>query len=341
MGEQSHLPAVNESGWRVWGLDRLVSELKRAAINRPRHAYIFSGPDHVGKRTIALEFARALVCRQPLAPGVPCGKCSSCRWVTRGVHPDVTYANLETQGLREKSTSKNTTLNISTVREVSSSVALRPAEADWRIAIVDDVETMQEAAQEAFLKTLEEPPPYTVILLLTTDADLLLPTIRSRCVTMTLPLASQAVVREALDRAGVPHELVTTITEVNDGRIGWGFLAANDPSILDQRLEAAREARQWAFADEYQRLVTATRIADQFAKDREAVFAQLLAVQQEWRHIMLGAFDCEDASRSPVADRSGLVAALRGIETCILDLESNVRPRLALQTMVLGWPAMS
>ena len=71
--------------------------------------------------------------------------------MTRGVHPDVTYANLETQTAREKGASKNTSLNIGTVREVTSSVALRPAEADWRIAIIDDVETMQETAQEAFL----------------------------------------------------------------------------------------------------------------------------------------------------------------------------------------------
>ncbi|MGI8486165.1 MAG: hypothetical protein ACR2OU_18140, partial [Thermomicrobiales bacterium] len=156
--------AVNESGWRVWGLDRVVEEFKRAAVTRPRHAHILSGPDHVGKRTLAFEFARALVCENPPAAGVSCGACSRCRRVTRGVHPDVTYANLETQTSRDRGTSKNMSLNIGTVRDVSSSVALRPAESEWRIAIVDDVETMQETAQEAFRKTLEEPPPYTIIL---------------------------------------------------------------------------------------------------------------------------------------------------------------------------------
>ncbi|MGI8406266.1 MAG: ATP-binding protein [Thermomicrobiales bacterium] len=336
--------AANESGWHVWGLDRVVEDFKRAVITRPRHAYILSGPDHVGKRTLAFEFGRALVCQSPPASGVPCGDCSRCRRVTRGVHPDVTFANLETQTNRDRGTSKNMSLNIGTVREVSSSVALRPAEGDWRIAIVDDVETMQETAQEAFLKTLEEPPPYTIILLLTTDADLLLPTILSRCVTVSLQPASNAIVIQALAASGVSGARAEAIADASDGRVGWAFLAANDESLLEKQLGAIRGARQWATANEYGRLVTATRIADQFTKDRESVFTQLLAVQRTWRILLLDTFHLGSSadSQPPVAsDPQDLVSALRSIETCILDLESNVRPRLALQTMVLKWPALS
>ena len=335
--------AANESGWHVWGFDRVVEDFKHAVVTRPRHAYILSGPDHVGKRTLAFEFARALVCESPPAPGIPCGVCSRCRRVTRGVHPDVTFANLETQTSRDRGTSKNTSLNIGTVREVSSSVALRPAEGEWRIAIVDDVETMQETAQEAFLKTLEEPPPYTIILLLTTDADLLLPTILSRCVTVLLQPASNAIVQQALEASGLPASRAAAIGDASDGRVGWGFLAANDESLLEKLLEAISDARQWATTNEYGRLVTATKIADQFTKDRESVFTKLLTVQQTWRTMMLDAFDPDGGANSqrPAGNPQDLVKALRSIETCILDLESNVRPRLALQTMVLKWPAIS
>ncbi len=336
--------AANQSGWHVWGLDRVVEDFRRAAVTRPRHAYILSGPDHVGKRTLAFEFAHALVCQSPPAPGVPCGACSRCRRVTRGVHPDVTFANLETQTNRDRGTSKNMSLNIGTVREVSSSVALRPAEGEWRIAIVDDVETMQETAQEAFLKTLEEPPSYTIILLLTTDADLLLPTIRSRCVTVSLQPASNAIVKQALEAGGLSGARAAAIADASDGRVGWAFLAANDESLLEKQLEAIRGARQWAIANEYGRLVTATRIADQYTKDRENVFMQLLAAQRAWRTLLLDTFHLSGSADSPqlvATDPQELVRALRSIETCILDLESNVRPRLALQTMVLKWPVLS
>ncbi len=328
----------------MWGLDRVVEDLKRAVTSRPRHAYILAGPDHVGKRTVALELARALECLTPPSPGIPCGSCSSCRRVTRGVHTDVTVANLESQSNRERGTSKNTTLNIGTVREISSSVALRPAEGEWRIAIVDDVETMQETAQEAFLKTLEEPPPYTVILMLTTDADLLLPTIRSRCVTLSLQPTSNEIVAQALEAGGVAHEEAQSIAAASEGRVGWSFLASNDSSLLEQVLERSRSAQQWAFATEYDRLVTATKFADQFSKDREMVFDQLLRVQRTWRSMMLRSAELDSTSSDPkgaIDDMPQLLLALRSIDTCILHLESNVRPRLALQNMVLKWPKRS
>ncbi len=334
-------PVTNDSGWRVWGIDRLVEDLKRAVATRPRHAYILSGPDHVGKRTLALEFARALTCQNPPEIAVPCGTCANCRRAARGVQTDITYANLETQRIRERGASGNTSLNIATVREISSSVALRPSEGDWRIAIVDDVETMQETAQEAFLKTLEEPPFYTIILLLTTDADLLLPTIRSRCVTYSLQPSSDKDVRHALEASGVDSSLAATIASASDGRIGWGFLAANDEALLAKRLESARIAQQWASAGEYQRLVTATRLADQFAKDREAVFVQLLTVQRTWRSIMFNSLDITRTSEASSDNTNAIVGAVRSVEGCILDLESNVRPRLAIQSMVLQWPPLS
>lgn len=331
-------PVANKSGWRVWGLDRVVEDMKRAVATRPRHAYILSGPDHVGKRTLALEFARALTCQTPPRIAVPCGTCLNCRRASRGVQTDITYANLETQTNRERGATRNTSLNIAMVREVSSSVALRPGEGEWRIAIVDDVETMQETAQEAFLKTLEEPPPYTIILLLTTDADLLLPTIRSRCVTYMLQPSADKDVRDALEASDVDHALAATIAAASDGRVGWGMLAANDHALLSDRLEDTRIAQQWASAGGYERLVMATKLADQFAKDREAVFMQLLTVQRTWRSIMLRTFDTARSSEGPLSGLNQIVDAVRSVETCILDLESNVRPRLAIQSMVLRWP---
>jgi DNA polymerase-3 subunit delta' len=322
--------------WGIWGHRRTVRDLQRAAATSPRHAYILSGPASTGKRKIALAFAKALSCAAAPAPGLFCGACSACRRIERGTFPDVTLADLEIQSNREKSASRNTSLNIATVREISANVILRPLESRWRIAIVDDVETMQETAQEAFLKTLEEPPAYTVLLLLTTDADLLLPTIRSRCVTLPVHEVPARVIVDGLEATGIERERAAAIAAASDGLPGWAIRAATDPPLLDSRLAAATEARVWARAGEYERLVTATRLADQFLKDREAVYSRLLAVQRAWRDLL---HDAVNGASSVSA--GGPVAALKGIETCLLDLESNVRPRLALQQMVLQWPAVS
>lgn len=334
-------PTIGPSGWRVWGHERAVSDLQRASARGPRHAYILSGPDGIGKRTLAIEFARSLVCERPASPGVPCGTCSRCRRVLRGVHPDVTIADLSTQAAAEKasSASRNTSLNIATVRDIAANVALRPVEADWRIAIVDDVETMQETAQEAFLKTLEEPPAYTVIMLLTSDAELLLPTILSRCVTIPMQGVPATVIANALSAAGVEEAAANRVAELSDGQIGWAFEAASDPELSEQREDLHTTARRWVSSSDYDRLVRATTLADRFSKDRELVFGELLAVQLEWRRTLIAAVQSlPDAGDS---DPHGLVTAVRSVERCILDLEANVRPRLAMQSMVLQWPAPS
>ncbi|MGC4191881.1 MAG: hypothetical protein QM589_12085 [Thermomicrobiales bacterium] len=339
MSERSGIvPAIGPSGWRIWGHDRAVADLQRAAVHGPRHAYILTGPDAIGKRTLAIEFARALVCERPVAPGIPCGECSRCRRVLRGVHPDVTIVDLTTQAAAEKSssTSRNTSLNIATVRDISANVALRPVEANWRVAIVDDVETIQETAQEAFLKTLEEPPAYTVILLLTSDVELLLPTILSRCVTIPMQVVPPATIASALAASRVDDALATSIAELSDGRIGWAFEAAVDPSLVERQEALHTAARTWVRSSEYDRLIRATTLADRFTKDREAIFDELLAVQLEWRRALFAAVQALPAGEPPRPQ--SILAAIRGVERCILDLETNVRPRLAMQSMVLQWP---
>jgi len=269
--------------------------------------------------------------------------------VNRGTHPDVTLYDLATQqdAGGASSTSKNLSLNIDTVRSISASVTLRPMEARHRVVIVDDVETMQETAQEAFLKTLEEPPAYAVILLLTTDAELLLETIRSRCTTIQLQTVPAARIVEALRAAGVDDEEATTIATASVGRPGWAFDAANDPAQLGERLELEESVLAWIRAERYQRMVEATKLGDAFSKDRSAVFARLAVAQTIWRAAVLQVLGVDSAQTGgAVLPGTGsltaqqVLAALRSVEACLSDLDANVRPRLALQSMVLQWPTL-
>jgi len=267
------------------------------------------------------------------------------------VFPDVTVFDLATQADREPTSGKNLTLTIATVRDVTSQVAYRPTESRWKIVIVDDIEAMQETAQEAFLKTLEEPPPYAVILLLTTDADLLLPTIRSRCVTLRMQVATDGVIREALGYRGVADRDAARIAALSDGRVGWALAAANDGSLLERRLADETETIEWVKASRYQRLLHAWTLAEEFGKDREAVFRKLLAAQRLWRAILYRRHDVDGAGTSASVDLDHtsvsslpgllIVRAMTSVDECLADLEANVRPRLALQTMVMTWPELS
>lgn len=346
--------AVRSASSRPWGLygqERLVAEFQRAVVAGPRHSYILTGPSHAGKRTLAIAFAKAMNCAQPPELGEFCGTCSVCRRIDRGVFPDVTLFDLSTQAERERNSGKNLTLTIATIRDISSQIAYRPSESRWKIIIVDDVESMQETAQEAFLKTLEEPPSYTVIVLLTPDADLLLPTIRSRCVAVRMQVVAEGVIRGALSERGVADEAATHIAALSDGRTGWAITAANDRSMLERGLADERDSAGWVMASRYQRLLLAWAVAEEFGKDRESVFRKLLATQRLWRAALyrrhgvagVGALADAELPSFGAASLTGLsiVRALTSVDECIADLEANVRPRLALQTMVLTWPELS
>lgn len=333
----SEFAGTDISPWPVWGHEHAVRELHAASVRGPRHAYILSGFEHLGKTTIAQVFAQSLLCLQPGSPGVPCLECSVCRRVSRGTHPDCSLFDLERQArMAEKSTaSRNLTLNIQTVREITSSISMRPMESKYRVVIVDDVETMQETAQEAFLKTLEEPPAYAVILLLTTDAELLLETIRSRAQTVHLQNVPLDRIRDGLIAQGLDSERASLIADASDGRPGWAIQAAFDGNLLDARLEQQAAADRWITAERYHQLAEATRLGDAFSKDRDAVYSRLSAVQRQWRQRMM-----DQLSASP-AEISDNVKALKSVDVCLRDLDSNVRPKLALQTMVLQWPITS
>ncbi len=142
--------------------------------NRLAHAYLFAGPSGVGKHRAARSFAQALLCpnRQHTETGLQaCGVCPACKQVSVGSHPDL----IEVARPEEKSE-----FPIDTVHELIERMSLRST-GDYRVAIIDDAETMSDDAANALLKTLEEPPGHSLLILLATNAELMLDTILSRC----------------------------------------------------------------------------------------------------------------------------------------------------------------
>jgi DNA polymerase III subunit delta' len=158
----------------VRGHDRVVDDLRRSlSQGRFPHAFLFAGPEGVGKRTFALKLAQSLLCeRVPEAALDPCEVCPACLQVKNGAHPDL----LQVARPEEKHD-----LPISLIRELCLDLGLKPMHGTRRVAIVDDADDLNDEAANAFLKTLEEPPPGSVLILIGTSPEVQLDTIVSRC----------------------------------------------------------------------------------------------------------------------------------------------------------------
>lgn len=153
----------------------------------PFHAYIFHGEVGCGKETMAKTFAAGLQCMSDEFDR-PCGKCASCKQIKSGNQPDVVFVNRELSSI-----------GVDDVREkINDSIAVKPFSSPYKIYIVPEADRMTEAAQNALLKTIEEPPEYGIIILLTSNIDALLPTIQSRCLRMEFRPLSTATIEKYL-----------------------------------------------------------------------------------------------------------------------------------------------
>jgi DNA polymerase III subunit delta' len=156
-------------------LDLLARSIGRGTLPQ---SLIFAGPSHIGKRVTAVAVAQALNCLQP--PEITheradaCGRCAACVRIARGVHPDVLVVEPGDSG----------SIKIDHVRDIVDRAAYRPFEGRRRVVIVDEADALVPAAQNALLKTLEEPPPSSTFILVTARPDMLLATVRSRCIRL-------------------------------------------------------------------------------------------------------------------------------------------------------------
>jgi DNA polymerase-3 subunit delta' len=237
------------------------------------------------------------------------------------------------------------TLTIETVRRLRSSGALFPLESDRRILIIDDAETLLEPAQQALLKTLEEPPQAVTLMLLADEPEALLETIRSRCQQVALrPIPESAVVK-ALQRRGVADGLAMEVATLSRGCAAWALSTVTDKKLLQVRRDERASAARWIASSPYEKLVTAFTLGEQLGKRRADVIGVVQAAIQLLRDEMIaaaqGATEAEPnerraSSASPPAPVFG--RAIGSTLQCLSDLNSNVRPRLALEAMVMAWP---
>lgn len=329
--------------WGLIGNERAVAALSRAlAAGTSAHAYLFVGPAQVGKGTLARKLAQALNCTED---DPPCDACRPCRRIAAGVHADVQVVTVEPsdEGPQHKA------ISVGQMREVERAVALNPFEGRTRVVIIDPADAMNSEAQNAFLKTLEEPPPHVTFVLITAREERLLSTIRSRCRQVEFRLLPIAAVEGALREAGLDAERARLLARLSRGRIGWALEAARDPSQLERRREALDSARAPLAMTVAERLERAERLAAEFRRDREAVLARLLEWQGWWRDVLLLQSEAEDgvANLDRLAalqedggrcSRAEVASFVWALGTARRHLEENVQPRLALEVLLLEAP---
>ena len=180
----------------VVGHDEQRRRIARAwSAGRLAHAYLFVGPEGVGKRTFAVHFAKTLLCQRPNIDALePCNECASCKVFDGGNHPDFSVFEQDPD---------KTVFEVEMAREVVEPLMLKPALGGRHVAVIDSAEKFSGSAGNALLKIIEEPPEQVVLLLITTTLEGILPTIRSRCQTMTFSRLEVDELRQVLLKSGL------------------------------------------------------------------------------------------------------------------------------------------
>lgn len=216
----------------------VAGRLQRSLQNgRLAHAYLLVGPRGSGKEALARTLAQALNCEQQDHDA--CGRCASCRLIANDKHPDIHWLRPQSKGRRIK---------VDQIREFENSIRLRPGLARLKVGIVRDADCLTEEAANAFLKTLEEPPARTIIILLSGEPQRLLPTILSRCLRMTLGRTAETasvyrarVLPLLLEFTGQPRPGIAAAYRLQAGLVK---LLEQVKAEVEQRLTAESDARE-------------------------------------------------------------------------------------------------
>jgi DNA polymerase III subunit delta' len=343
--------------------NRPAVDILRRAVEQERmpHAMIFAGPAGVGKCTLALMLARHLNCPSPTSEGA-CGRCPTCRRINavqesrylacltpRGELPCGGCMNCRTLADQHPDVRviqpppDKTTIGIDQVRELIAEISYQPFEARFRVIILDPAEQMKTEAHNSLLKTLEEPPSRTIIILVTTKPYLLLQTIHSRSRRLQFGEIPEREIEEYLVRAGRRSPEEAGLAAV----FSHGSLAlALSFDTGHFRLARAEALRFVALLLKRGRFTDASALAAVQAKDKGAFGLWLEAVEAALQDVYLAQvapdrvrqrdLQTELAALARAASHEAVVAAVRGVQKLRLALQSNVNRQIALESLFLA-----
>ena len=335
---------------KIIGNEELCARLARSLLSENPdlpHAYIIEGAYGTGKRTLAIELAKALVCENrtnPDAPALPCGECRNCRNISRGACPD----------LIEIGTDGKASVGVDAIRELRRDVHIYPNDLERKIYIINDAHTMTVQAQNALLLTLEEPPAYAFILLLCENSALMLETIKSRAPIIRMkPLSPEDTERAMLTadpslelKKRTDPSLFDDVIMSADGSAGLAIdlLSGKEAAKIAECRRATEKFCELA-ANTAKKAQLLIHVTDVCTSDRESAKEQLSSFSMAIRDLVLLKRD-QDAPLRFYSDRERALElsdsmSLRRLLTisdalleAITSLERNMNTRLTLISMI-------
>lgn len=331
--------------WHIHGHDWAIELLRtHVAGDNLRHAYLFSGPEGVGRRTLALRFAQALNCLTPPHPGDFCDSCRSCRQIWAKTYPDLSTLTPE-EGHKD--------IRIDQVRALQHTLALSPYVGGYRVALLPDFQRATTQAANALLKTLEEPPDRVVLLLTANAIEHLLPTIVSRCEVIRLrPASVKSTLTFLKEKKGIEAEKAYLLAHLSSGRVGAAIRMADDPKALSERLESLQTFISLLGEHRYERFKEARALASPYDKAREKISQVLPNWLSFWRDVFVRASGADlSLVNIDLAMQIDYVASLVSPETArslvivhekaIQQLDAYANPQLLVETLMLQWPSIA
>lgn len=278
---------MDRNNWSIYGHETAVGLLQRAVSPEfgPRHAYLFLGPRHVGKRTLAQTFARALLCtNNDTTNAVPCGACRPCKLMDSGNYPDFQQIQpLDKDGHVDL---ENGQLRAHQASQIIQDAALSPLNGRYKIFVIQEIQNANPTFANKLLKTLEEPPDHVILCLTAPDRESLLPTIVSRCQILELRALSPATIESALiDRWKVDAAKAKLLAQLANGRLGWAVQQLADKNALEKRDADLVLLQNLAAAGRVERLAFAADLATK--RNNSQIFTMLELWLLWWRDVLL------------------------------------------------------
>ena len=318
----------------IVGHEQIIWHLKNAvSTGKISHAYMFNGEQGSGKKLLANLFAMTLQCEE--GGTEPCMKCRSCRQALTGNHPDIIRVSHE----------KPNTIGVEDIRgQVNGDIQIRPYNGKYKIYIISDADRMTVQAQNAILKTIEEPPGYAVLMLLANNADMMLPTILSRCVRLNLKAVKDGDIKEYLMKnMQIPDYQAEISAAFAQGNVGKAVKLASSDKFNEMKQDVLELLRYMDRMELYE-IMDAVKRINAYREDMDD-FLDLLTVW--FRDVLLfkatldaGSLIFKDElpaiqKRARTSSYEGLEEIIRAIDRARVRLKANVNFDLVLELLLL------